>query len=414
MDSENLDSLSFHYYDSGYPTFYMYANDIVKLEDQYVLSASTVVGFAENQLRFFMIDAADMRLDSIMTVHQDTFFANSIVTDMEVYNGKLRFGYSDAIAPRPETGPWFRTYYSMVGELDSHSGLFQKIGGHNEGISSKNFLFMENGHVLKSGDEGFHWPSVHMVDEEGHELWEHTDLNITTQTGDFLDASFYEYTQTSDGHILICGRIGYRPYPDMPIGKRIIFDVGYLMKLHSETGEIMWERVLVDYNEEGAPMGFELSDIKELSDGSFIATGLSYPNRSWRYDLSIPLTVEETYDLDTWIIRLSPEGCFLSDTCDGVESFTSSTSEIEDADELGISVYPNPVSETINLNLPSIKGGLLVIRNIEGRIVHVSSSDRATMAVDVKGFSPGQYILEFQYLEAGQRGTVFGKFVKVK
>ena len=72
------------------------------------------------------------------------------------------------------------------------------------------------------------------------------------------------------------------------------------------------------------------------------------------------------------------------------------------------------MSETINLELPSVRGGLLVIRNIEGRKVHVSSSDRATMAVDVKGFSPGQYVLEFQYLEAGQRGTAFGKFVKVK
>ena len=413
MDSANLDNLSFHYYDSGYPTFYMYANAITKLDNQYILSASTVVGNFDHQLRFFRINADNMRLDSITTVHQDTFWANAIVSTLAARNGKLRFGYSDATGPRPDIGPW-STSHNHLGEIDGE-GNFRRIGTDYSRTSFYNFLFMEDGNTLISGDAGFFWPSLHMVNEEGEEVWTLTDVEDLVVNENSQSAKVNEFIETKDGHILICGNLSLLLNEDGPKIERYSVNVGSLIKVNKNTGEIIWDRALFDLNDNGAPMGYELFDVKELSDGSFIATGISYPNREVHDDFGFITTREDPFDIDTWIIRVSPDGCIISENCDGWAAYTSSIEELGATPEpQDIVPFPNPVSEILQFdNLPSAKGGMLIIRNMDGRIVQVIPSDSHRLSTEVKNYVAGQYILEYHYLESGKRVIAYGKFMKV-
>lgn len=415
MDSANLDSLSYHYYDSGYPTFYMYANAITKLDNQYILSASTKRALQDNELRFFSINADDMRLDSVTTIHQDTFWANAIVSTMVARDGKLLFGYSDATGPRPASGAW-STGHNHLGEID-REGNFKRIGTDYSRTNFKNFLFMENGNILISGDAGFFWPSLHMVDKEGEEVWTLTDVEDFVVNENSTSAKVNEFIETEDGHILICGNLNLLLNDDGgPSSERYRVRVGSLIKVDKSTGDIIWDRALFDLNDNGAPMGFELFDVKELSDGSFIATGISYPNREVHDDFGFITTREDPSDIDTWIIRVSPEGCILSENCDGWAAYTSSAEELYVTPQPGeIVPYPNPVSEILQFdNLPSATGGILIIRNMEGRIVQVIPNDSNHLSTGVKNYVPGQYILEYHYLDLRKRAIAYGKFMKVE
>ena len=71
--------------------------------------------------------------------------------------------------------------------------------------------------------------------------------------------------------------------------------------------------------------------------------------------------------------------------------------------DLGISVYPNPASSSIFLNVPRGASDLkeIVIRDISGRVVYsdVPSNAGNDMSIDVKAFARGMYMVQIRMNE---------------
>ena len=409
LDSHNLDSLSYHYYSSGYDNYYLYPMAMTKFGDHYVLSASTTVGFFVNRLRFFWINAHDLSLDTITTVFENETIANAIVFNLTPREDKLMVGYRDGI---DATDLW-RTDYNFIGEIDTNK-QFHKLGADHGRETNNNFLFLKDGRALINSDPRLGFMNLIMVDQDGQEIWNRIYENETS-TNRFSSLECQEFIQTADSNIIICGEL-----LDNFITSSLIiedddnFRVGYLAKLNSESGDIMWERALFDFNEAGIPMGYSLIDVKELSDGSLIGTGLSYPNRYIQIINGHNWVQHDIEDTDTWIIRTSPEGCIIPESCDQLISYASSTSGTDSEMKTStIKPHPNPVSQTLFLNdLPSSSGGVVVIYNMEGRLVKTAVTYTNKLEANVSDFATGMYNFIFHYQVNGKREILNGQFLK--
>jgi Secretion system C-terminal sorting domain len=73
---------------------------------------------------------------------------------------------------------------------------------------------------------------------------------------------------------------------------------------------------------------------------------------------------------------------------------------------VSVKVFPNPSSENIRINLPSVgNGSLFVCRmySTEGRMVKVSNVSLANPSVDIKSLSVGSYFMELYNPKSGKR-----------
>ena len=72
-------------------------------------------------------------------------------------------------------------------------------------------------------------------------------------------------------------------------------------------------------------------------------------------------------------------------------------------EQVNISVYPNPVSDQLNIVLPGNADAIISITSLAGQVIYFSRLSTIKTSIDVSSLKPGMYIVSFQ--NGGQQGT---------
>lgn len=141
-----------------------------------------------------------------------------------------------------------------------------------------------------------------------------------------------------DGSFIGCGQAPFLQ-PDSTIQS------GWVIKL-SATGDLLWERGYEGFN---TPLAYNfLYDIDVLPDGGFIACGEAREYDDGQFG---------------WILRLDSNGCVIENCMVGVD-------EVAKPEPVEVKVYPNPATETVNIELnPICERCLVEIIDVFGRLV---------------------------------------------
>jgi hypothetical protein len=89
--------------------------------------------------------------------------------------------------------------------------------------------------------------------------------------------------------------------------------------------------------------------------------------------------------------------------------FADAPASVNENSSGSISIFPNPVAGTINVNLPAGETSVLRIRDLGGRIISEISSNGGVTAVDVTALSAGVYIFESESADGSVRKSRFVK-----
>ena len=97
------------------------------------------------------------------------------------------------------------------------------------------------------------------------------------------------------------------------------------------------------------------------------------------------------------------------DSINSTEYCTLIVIGIEEHDKISISVYPNPASSSLTVELPSVLRGKLSVYNLRGNKLYTAQiSDKKTVNLSVVGYKPGIYTIIFEAIN-----TVFNQtFIK--
>ncbi len=247
------------------------------------------------------------------------------------------------------------------------------------------------------------------------DIWSVPDAGVVKKTNQFTDGwqtlfgtieftrliireefVIHELTQALNGDALLAGSFSRIPINDYDPSV-LLDDTGWLARI-SPNGELLWGRAYVHPTEEGNNRHGAFNHVTELTDGSLVASG-------WlnKWDKDDP-------ELDFWLMRVGADGCLDGFVCQELDTLltephlATSIQEIFDiAEPTPLTLYPNPVSDYITIELPTLKGRLAV-RDFSGKLVysdHRPTSEKTLL--DVSSFKPGLYVVEY----INQRGEVF-------
>jgi hypothetical protein len=162
---------------------------------------------------------------------------------------------------------------------------------------------------------------------------------------------------------------------------------GYLGKVSPE-GDSLWDRLIIH---PGLPTFSEYHDIYDLKatpDGGYLLVGQS---RSSGTEPS----------QQGWLVKVDEYGCLVPGC-----HLLDSTEEVLQEDEMPLLLYPNPVSDMLNVYIgpvPLPDDTQMLIVSMAGKVVQSRPArvDKATYMVDVKNLPAGPYILQLNSRAAG-------------
>jgi hypothetical protein len=162
--------------------------------------------------------------------------------------------------------------------------------------------------------------------------------------------------------------------------------LGWIMKI-SENGDSLWYREYSNYH--SAYYRHELYDVAQTSDGGFIACG----------------TINDDLNnlfYDMWVLKLDSNGC-LNPGC------TQSINEYGIRNQ-GIEIYPNPFTESFTLQMPEkIVDAEVYVFDMLGKQVMKTSINSHRSSIPASGLEKGIYLIRV----VTRDGEVFiGKGVK--
>jgi len=245
-------------------------------------------------------------------------------------------------------------------------------------LKNKNFVFQRRPISSESNSKY----EVICVSKEGQEIWK---VNDPLDSQYFLEG-LYDILPTSDGNLII---YGWREWLFEFEGDPEVFNeydrflCGNMVKVNGETGEVMWERIMVDFDENQNVKETYILDLIELSDNSLMGFGIYEINdSSGDYIIS-----------DSWMFRVSENGCIDDDHC-SFDSFLSSAKEIENNNK-SFSVYPNPVTNQMQLNFEVANNNTASIYSANGKFMDSFSllKDANNVEVDLSDYLKGMYYL---------------------
>jgi len=186
--------------------------------------------------------------------------------------------------------------------------------------------------------------------------------------------STYPYTisqmiNTSDGNILIVG--------DASIP-------GFILKITQE-GEALWIRLIEPPQAANNTADVEKTKILGITpttDGGYIMAGEYFSTSGNIFPEGIQTAIA---------VKVDEFGC-LEPGC----QLADAIAEIPKAD-LGLRVWPNPASETVNISVAeNVQIEKVRIYELSGRAVLESSVNENRIKIDVGGLSPGMYLIEVE------------------
>jgi len=280
-------------------------------------------------------------------------------------------------------------------------------------------LQMDNGDMIykqRYGQDGQVFPDtwnsnfdVLCIDDNGDIKWRFNKPGFS-YTGGFGIKEILNMSETAKGDILACGYtrwhfnypaiFDYNPLEDtlpaLPDSLELYY-APYILKLDGETGDLLWQYSILEYDEYGNTLPYTMRQIHELSDGSIIGTGWS-----------------RIYDADgnylkdnSWAIKLPADGCETDDNMEcGFEYYLpTSTSDpilINVSEDKPFLVFPNPSDGEITIKDERDKRTKIsyVIYDIEGREIK-RATDIFLEKIDLRNESPNFFLMKI-YDEQGR------------
>ncbi|MFT6337714.1 MAG: hypothetical protein ACJATI_004479 [Halioglobus sp.] len=407
----NLDSISTYTYQIKDSIDFNFASGVVELKDHYVVSGWYRITNTDTWPDFLVwIDKSNMEIDTMI---EYPFEKESVIPEflfvgqdrlLTYYFSGLRLG--DANNSR-----------GFV-KLDSNKNIvfhyLDKIDLSTNHQYEHSGLLMKNGKMLyKQRYNGSEqpWPGTWMsdfdilcIDDNGQIVWRFNKPG-GSYTGGYLQfkgtKNVLHMTETADGDILACGTTNWHfnyptifeynwttdtlpPFPD----SLETYEAPYILKLDGETGELIWQYAIIEYDEYENITPYALRQVHELSDGSIMGTGWS------------KVTNENGFFVknNSWAVRLPAEGCISDDGMEcGYEYYLpTSINEpilIDMTTDRPFIFYPNP-SDGHFLIRDTRKNKTKVtyeIFNIKGEQVHRKENVRLS-EIDITDQTSGIYL----------------------
>jgi Secretion system C-terminal sorting domain len=392
----NLDSLAHATFGPPDSVIVIAARSITAYQQYYV-----VVGFGVTPNRksepglIYWIDKEDLSLDTLLTIQFGddwTVFTQAFVKDTLL---TLSFEYDDG-------GFFFKRGFVKYNGDKKIKWFWESQRDSRNPNRGEDAWILDNGdmiieHSVDNREREFRLISVRW---QGVVRWSYDDANQR-----YGLKTLYHLGQAINGDILGCGAISWPWDPDDTgpnAGEG--YDGGFIFRMDSKTGEMLWERPIIGYDSFGNFAGRYFNDIEELSNGDLLMCG------AWRIYDSTALV-----SYDSWLVRTDSAGCVISDC--SFPSFTTSTVEVQEdviEDNL-IEVSPNPVASRLRLDLGGdqrLHDDLHIqVHTMQGSLVLARRSSGSYHELDVSDLNPGLYVL----IVYNRKGSFFGsgKFVKI-
>ncbi len=151
-------------------------------------------------------------------------------------------------------------------------------------------------------------------------------------------------------------------------------DFGWLQKMTNE-GEILWSKKYKHPKYTNTGHRFEIVEFHEYDNGDIIAVGTAQ-------------IIGERNEI--WVIRLNEHGCFGETDCG--EIVTTSTSEIYDSKDTGITIFPNPNLGVLNWESKQPVTRIEIF-NVQGERLLEFEGDHISKEIDLNPFSNGFYLI---------------------
>ncbi|MEZ4913045.1 MAG: hypothetical protein R2798_03200 [Chitinophagales bacterium] len=133
----------------------------------------------------------------------------------------------------------------------------------------------------------------------------------------------------NNGDIIGCGLDLNNPFKE---GN----STGLLLRISPE-GELRWLRQIIALDGTHEALGYRFRDLVEDSLQNIVLSGL--------------IRWVDTVYYDVWLVRTDADGCLYESSCTDPLIFTNGIEDVESS-RAGISVYPNPASEAIQIQSP--------------------------------------------------------------
>ena len=225
-----------------------------------------------------------------------------------------------------------------------------------------------------------------LMESDGTVLWHNKDITVSP----YGKKTIFHFSETEDGDLIAGGSASwYFEYGQEDPDTINQFHAPYLIKLDIETGEILWERYIIDYDEYGQINRGSILNVVETPEGDLICAG----RKTYRDpDFSF-------FTNDSWLLRLDENGCHPDYACDPF-SFISSLEENDYTllTTSSLKISPNPTDGPLLVSLPvSKKGGIINVRDEYGKLVFSENVDRMVpdYSLDLSSFPSGIYFINY-------------------
>jgi len=356
------------------------------------------------------INRDDLSMDTVYTfpdhvvapyyvVRSNMFYAFSNKEDSELYVfAELIKKDSSELFTRREIG--FLKYESREDQEVSYiADTLATYSYHNTPfLTSEGLLFYE-----KEGPFGPTQKIEFVLKEpDGTVLWHNKEIPINP----YGNKTIFHFSETEDGDLIAGGTASWHfEYGQEDPDTINQFSSPYLIKLDIETGEILWERYIIDYDEYGQINRGTFLNVIETPEGDLICAG----NKLYQDPLF------NFFTSDSWLLRLDENGCHPDYTCTDF-SFLSSLEE-NDYTLLMTSrldIFPNPSDGPLLVELPvDKKGGLINIRDQHGKLVYTEDLERGVSdyRLDLSSYPAGMYFINYLPRDNVDRKIYTGRVV---
>jgi Secretion system C-terminal sorting domain len=180
---------------------------------------------------------------------------------------------------------------------------------------------------------------------------------------------FFDVEPTPDGHFIGAGQI-LIPSDNPAFGPTL---AGWLYKFKANTDSIWSLRMIAPPAEPRGvrPEVNRLGGVGILSSGNMVAGGY----------------IEVPNNILCWLVKVTPDGCV--DTLFCARSPRVSAWQTIEEQSASVRMWPNPVSETLYVDIPESGHFHLQLWTADGRLVRTLESDERTMEISVAGLPQG-------------------------